>query len=91
MKEEIIGVDRFYARCAELLGAEHTFKAFPYRRRTRWNNRTAGNGRFEGFGLIRLFGDSVHMALHHPESINRFFVTQQDALTFLEQLSTKFG
>jgi hypothetical protein len=29
--------------------------------KTRWNMRGPGNGRFPGFGLIRAFGNTVHM------------------------------
>jgi hypothetical protein len=76
----------FYQDCAALLGATHQYKPFPYERRTRWNNRGAGNGRMRGFGLIRLHGESVHMQLRAPERVNRWFSTRDAALSFLAGL-----
>lgn len=58
--------EQFYAECAALLGTTHEGTAFPYRKRTRWNNRTPGRGRFTGRGTIRVFGDIVHVALNNP-------------------------
>lgn len=80
---------RFYRRCAELLCVPDTYKPFPYMFRTRWNNRTAGNGRYVGFGLIRLFGTTVHMSLYHPEKINRWFSSHQAALDHLEGITLR--
>jgi hypothetical protein len=48
----------FYARCGEILGIEHEWNK-PVFRRTRWNTRNIGNGRFPGFGLIRCFGNNI--------------------------------
>ena len=81
----------FYRACAELLGVAHSYRPFAFRRPTRWNNRTPGNGRFPGFGLIRLFGDSVHMHLRAPEAVNRRFASQEEALNFLGSLRTGRG
>jgi hypothetical protein len=60
--------DDFYRECARLLGCPYDCKPFPYKHsgRTRWNNRAAGSGRFEGHGIIRVFGDTVHVALTNP-------------------------
>lgn len=75
----------FYQRCAELLGVPNTYRPRPYKRVTRWNNRDAGNGRFEGFGLIRMFaGSNVHIALVHPIKVNKWFSKPEDAIAFLE-------
>lgn len=76
----------FYRQCAELLGAAHAYRPFPYAKRTRWNNRAPGNGRFPGFGLIRVFGERVHMQLRRPAPINRRFASKAEALNFLAQL-----
>jgi len=73
----------FYQACASLLGAHHDYRPYPYRRRTRWNNRAAGNGRFPGFGIIRLFGEKVHMQLRAPQPVNRWFGRREDALAYL--------
>ena len=85
MKEENEIEQGFYQRCAELLGVQTTYRKFPFRKRTRWNNRTAGNGRFEGRGTVRLFGNSVHISLRNP-AINKWFGSPEAALKFLEEL-----
>lgn len=56
----------FYAECAALLGTSHEGERFQHYKRTRWNNRSPGRGRFPGRGLIRCFGHSVHVALLDP-------------------------
>ncbi len=78
----------FYETCGELLGAPYAYEPFPYRKRTRWNNRKGGNGRYEGFGLIRLFGNTVHVCLSAPIRINRVFKSRQAALDYLRDLTT---
>lgn len=83
------GRSGFYQKCAELLGTTYDYKPFPYAKRTRWNNRAPGNGRFGGFGLIRLFGSTVHMSLKAPVKVNRWFTSREDALAFLEGIATK--
>lgn len=79
--------EAFYTRCAELLGVEHEHRPFRYGKRTRWNNRTPGCGRFPGRGLIRSFGSHVHMALYRPKPINRLFDSREAALRCLEELT----
>jgi len=87
MKEDTTLVEQgFYQACADLLGARHAYRPFPYDKRTRWNNRTAGNGRFPGFGLIRRFGDAVHVNLRHPQPVRRWFASSEEALDFLATL-----
>jgi hypothetical protein len=76
----------FYDRCAELLGVEHEHRPFRHGRRNRWNNREPGSGRFPGRGLIRLFGSRVHVALHQPVGVNRWFDDRPTALAQLERL-----
>lgn len=77
--------NEFYQKCAEILSASHSGEAFPYHTRNRWNNRSAGRGRFEGRGIIRLFGDTVHVALTEP-AITRVFENREAALEFLAAL-----
>jgi hypothetical protein len=48
----------FYAQCSEILGIEHEWND-PVPRRTRWNTRLPGNGRFKGFGLIRCYDKQI--------------------------------
>jgi hypothetical protein len=76
--------EQFYAECAALLGTTHDDTPFPYRKRTRWNNRTPGRGRFPGRGVIRVFGDSVHVALSSP-SIH-FIGTKESVLDLLRAI-----
>jgi hypothetical protein len=78
--------EQFYAECAALLGTTHEGKPFPYlhSRRTRWNNRIAGQGRFPGRGVIRVFGDSVHVALHSPPV--HFIGTKESVLDLLRAI-----
>lgn len=45
----------FSRECAAILGADDLYRARTFARRTRWNNRDPGNGRFPGFGTIRMF------------------------------------
>lgn len=50
----------FYERVSEILNIEHDFHD-PLKRRTRWNTRNLGNGRFPGFGLVQCFGSTVRV------------------------------
>lgn len=77
--------ENFYAECAALLNTTYDCKPFPWYKRTRWNNRKPGSGRFPGFGLIRCFGDQVHMSLNSPVFVNRVFASKEEALQFLEE------
>jgi hypothetical protein len=54
----------FYAQCGEILGIEHEWND-PVPRRTRWNTRLIGNGRFPSFGLIRCFGPVIVVTSRH--------------------------
>ena len=77
----------FYDACAKLLGVEHDFRPFRYGKRSRWNNRKPGSGRFPGRGLVRAFGNHVHLSLYRPRPINRLFDSRKDALRCLEELT----
>lgn len=77
--------EKFYAECAALLGCEHEGSPFAYYKRTRWNNRKAGQGRFLGRGIIRAFGDNlVQVRLHDP--ILSMDGTKQEVLEALTKL-----
>lgn len=56
---ENVRVEGFYQSVAEMLQCDGHYREFPFGRRTRWNNRSPGNGRFPGHGLVRYFGPSV--------------------------------
>lgn len=76
----------FYRECAALLGTEYDCKPFPWTHSgfTRWNNRVPGSGRYPGFGLIRCYGDIVHVNIHKPVFINQVFNSRELALEFLK-------
>jgi hypothetical protein len=96
--------ERFYSACAEMLGAGHAWRDAkphpkvdrvtgaiwqPMTRAGRWAGREPGNGRFEGFGLIRLFGQNrVHLLLRRPQAVNRIFDGRGKALEFLARICT---
>lgn len=79
--------EKFYCEVAEILGLESPFETNPYKYyRTRWNNRKPGNGRFEGYGLVRYFGPNlVHVVLQKPKKINETFTSTSEALKFLKE------
>ncbi len=71
--------EQFYAESAALLEVVHQGEPFPYRRRNRWNNRKPGQGRFEGAGIIRVFGDFIHVSLSNPK-LWGIFTSKEEAL-----------
>lgn len=75
--------EEFYAECAALLNTTYDGETFPWYRRTRWNNRKPGSGRFPSRGLIRCFGSMVHVNLHTPIVINRTFASKEAVLDYL--------
>ena len=90
---------KFYERCAELLGVPHehnTFNDNIYRHDRngvlcmtnagRFAGRMPGNGRFQGYGLIRLYGSKVHVCLTKPISINKLFDSEEECLVFLQSI-----
>lgn len=79
--ENEFSVEAFYQKVAELLQCDgHVYRQFPFGRRTRWNNRAAGNGRFPGHGLVRYFGPAhIHVGLTEPP-VNGLFHSADDAL-----------
>ncbi|RYF14259.1 MAG: hypothetical protein EOO77_14510 [Oxalobacteraceae bacterium] len=79
-----------YAEFAALLGTQHEGQPFPWGRRNRWNNRIAGRGRFPGHGIIRIFGDVVHFAIHHPGVI-RATVPTRESVAFLRERLAEFN
>jgi hypothetical protein len=81
-------VERFYQAVADLLGVPSNYQYNPHTLggtyRTRWNNRGAGNGRFEGYGLIRYFGpNDIHVMLRKPLVINQRFSDPEAVLDLL--------
>lgn len=86
IEEKFAVEERFYQECAELLCVPNTYRPFPtsahYKRR--WYKREAGNGRFEGCGLIRMFSPTlIHVSLSRPMKINKWFNSTDDVLNML--------
>jgi hypothetical protein len=54
----------FYDEVGAILGVGDIYvENLPYRRR--WGQRKPGNGRYEGYGIVRYFGTNlVHIAFH---------------------------
>ena len=50
----------FYSKCSQILNIEHEFHV-PVPRRTRWNTRRLGNGRYPGFGVIQCYGSMIRV------------------------------
>jgi len=73
--------EKFYLNVAKIIGcADHNYRPYPFRKRTRWNTRTIGNGRFPGHGIIRRFSDNnIHVQLYNP-NIKGVFRSDEDAL-----------
>lgn len=71
----------FYARCGEILGIEHDWQE-PVPRRTRWNTRNLGNGRFPGFGLVQMFGPASIRVV--SKAGTKMFTTAEAVYEYLE-------
>ena len=71
----------FYMRCSEILGIEHEWND-PVPRRTRWNTRLLGNGRYPGFGLVQCFGHSIRVI--SKEHGTHMYNTYEDVYTALK-------
>lgn len=82
-------MSEFYNRCAEILGTEYDCKPFPWYKRTRWNNRAPGSGRYPGFGIIRKFGSKIQVALQRPVQHHGIYDTEEEVLQLLRDLSIK--
>jgi hypothetical protein len=89
-EEKIVQQRRLYQGVAELLGVPDTYMPFPHRRRTRWTTRLYEfcNGRFEGFGIVRMFGPKcIHVALNVPK-VSGTFNSVDAALEAIKQALT---
>lgn len=72
----------FYENCAKILNIGHEFHD-PVRRRTRWNTRFLGNGRFVGFGLVQCFGSSVRVVSKQGTKV---FKTYEETYDYLKKV-----
>jgi len=56
----------------------------------RWNNRHPGNGRFPGFGTIRMHAPNhIHVALRQPVILNRVCRSSDEVYDLLRKLKLK--
>lgn len=83
-------VESFYQDVSDLLGIESNYEYNRYtvggKYLTRWNNRKPGNGRFEGYGLIRFFGpDVIHVAINHPVQMSGSYSSKAEVLAVLKK------
>lgn len=75
--------EEFWMLCDSILGIQ-TQKPINIRRRTRWNNREPGSGRYPGIGLIRYYSSEIIHITTHDE--NKTFSSCYDAIEFLKYL-----
>jgi hypothetical protein len=90
MEKDNTLMEQFYQDVSDLLGIEnkYSYDAITHGGlyRTRWNNRAPGNGRFEGYGIIRYFSDTcIHLAINKPVSAHGIFTSKQEVLDFLHK------
>jgi hypothetical protein len=72
----------FYDTVSSILNIDHDYHD-PARRRTRWNARNLGNGRYPGFGLVQCFGSSVRVMSKHGTKI---FYSYEDTYKYLKEV-----
>ena len=67
-EEERLAEEGFYREVARVLGCDdHVYRPFPYHKRTRWNNRAPGNGRYPGHGMVRRYSPNhILIGLNNP-------------------------
>lgn len=68
-----MNTDDFYELVGSLINVKHEGKAFPHLKRTRWNNRVAGRGRYPGAGVVRVFSPTcIAVRLKSPRIFGDF-------------------
>jgi len=72
----------FYGRCSDILNIERDYHD-PVRRRTRWNNRNLGNGRYPGFGLVQCFGSTIRVVSKRGTKV---FQTYEEVYEYLKKM-----
>lgn len=85
----------FYEECGRILGVEYDKPTWEDRPRInrydelvltsrgRFAGRAPGNGRYPGYGVIRVFGSTIHLASHKEI---RTFKTKESVLDYLKGL-----
>lgn len=84
MKNNIIQNEfEFYEKCALILCVEHEF-VYKFAKRTRWNHRNPGNGRFPTRGTIKWFSSTcIYLSFHTP-LVCKYFKSPDDCIEWLE-------
>ena len=72
----------FYDTVSSILKIEHEFHD-PVRRRTRWNARFLGNGRFPGFGLVQCFGHAIRVVSKNGTKV---FYSYEEVYDYLKTI-----
>lgn len=90
MDKEISEVELFYRDVSDLLGIPNNYRYDVYsvggKYRTRWNNRKPGNGRFEGYGVIRFFSPTIiHVAITRPVLLTGIYNSKEEVLAVLKK------
>ena len=93
----------FYRECSEILGVDSEYKNtkptakrydretgklyMPMTSATRWGGREPGNGRYPGFGTIRMFSTNlIHVSLNKPIRVHKTFTSTEEVLEFLREI-----
>jgi len=80
MIDQDSGVESFYREVANILQCADNYAPRPYSKKTRWNNRHPGNGRYIGHGLVRMYSPTlIHIQLTTP-NVCGIFTTTDSAL-----------
>lgn len=74
----------FYTTCGEILEIEHDYQ-IPYARKTRWNDRKPGNGRYEGFGTIRRFSETL-ISITSRTTGRKLLYSEQAVFDYLREI-----
>jgi hypothetical protein len=95
IEDEKMVEEGFYREIARMLGCEdeHVYRPFPYSKRTRWNHRMPGNGRYPRHGIVRRYSPNlIHVALNDPP-VSGTFGSDEDAIGAIRKSlgSTKDG
>lgn len=76
----------FYEKCGNIIGCPNEGVMFPYSKRTRWNNRVAGPGRYPGIGVVRKFSDRFIVVSFRNPKVHKQFSTEESVYEFLNVL-----
>jgi hypothetical protein len=72
----------FYDTVSSILNIEHSFHN-PVPKKTRWNARFLGNGRFPGFGLVQCFGHAIRVV---SKKGTKVFYSYEEVYDYLKKV-----